>query len=90
MANLTSNPDDETTSKILHEAKERAFTKNGEMFSASNMLELANSVTNFKAKILSDEDDIKRSVLFDCLNGDHLLVPYAFLLFAKLESTNLQ
>ena len=63
---------------ILEEAKRKYYTKSGEMFSATDMANLAISCLQCKATTMSTEDEQRtlHAISSAILDGNFVLVPY--------------
>ena len=77
----TSTPKFLSVSELYTKAKCLGFTKNGEMFSAKNMAELAHIMFNsyYKVELISGGMETHQQLIIDKLSeGNLLLVPYPF------------
>lgn len=75
LAMFMENPSKLTISEILQVAKERKYTYNGEMFSATNLCQLANDFTQYKASVYTGK--LNNNYIKDfLLKEGYMLVPY--------------
>jgi len=67
---------------ILEEARKFGYTRNGEMFSASQMANLALHVLQCDATTLGTEDDCStiRTIISTITDGNFILIPYVILM----------
>lgn len=78
LAMITNEPNENTVNKLMEIAVKQGYTYNGEIFSASDMCELARTVLCDQNVQLYEGNLNDNKVKEFLLNGGFLLVPYPF------------